>query len=167
MIALCAAIVHFAPIITGSMIENLDEKRDLDQALTGCKPDELVYIVYYHKHGSEGATFNFTTKKLTGGDAEGGATAGSWFGPSRSLYYNIALGDGATFSDDDVAEIKKLLAAMPEPIVPSVGTVSYRNQLHLAFYRDGHRIIYHYPKFTAPLQLADLCKKLGIPEHAD
>jgi hypothetical protein len=72
-----------------------------------------------------------------------------------------------TYTDDDLAKIKNLLATMPEPIVPTVGNISYRDQLHLAFYRNGQRIIYHYPKFTAPPQLADLCKALKIPEHAD
>jgi hypothetical protein len=164
-ICLCASIAYFAPSVTGSIIENFHEKQDLDQALAACKPDEVVYTVFYHKYASESATFNLTTKKLTGGDAEGGAPTGSWFGPTRSVFYNISLGYGVTFTDDDVAKIKNLLAAMPEPIVPTVGTISYRDQLHLAFYRNGQRIIYHYPKFTAPPQLADLCKALKISEH--
>ena len=167
MIGLCAAIAYFAPSITGSMIEKIDEKLDLDQSLAACKPDEVVYVVFYHKYASEGATFNLTTKKLTGGDAEGGPPNGSWFGPTRSVFYNISLGYGVTYTDEDVAKIKSLLATMPAPIVPTVGTISYRDQLHLAFYHDVHRIIYHYPKFTAPPQLADLCKALKIPEHAD
>jgi hypothetical protein len=164
MICLCVAIVYFAPSVTGSMIENLHEKQDLDQALTACKPDEIVYVVLYHKYATESATFNSTTRKLTGGDAEGGPR--SLFGGPSGVYYNISLGFGVTYTDDDIVEIRKLLAAMPEPIVPTVGTISYRDQLHLAFYREGRQVIYHYPKFTAPPQLADLCKALKIPEHA-
>ncbi len=165
MIALCAAIVYLAPLVTGTMIEKVDEKRDLNQALTACKPDEIVYVVFYHKYATESATFNFATKKLTGGDAEGGPP--SLFGGPSALYYNVQLGYGAAYTDDDIAQIRKLLAAMPEPIVPTVGTISYRDRLHLAFYRDGRQVIYHYPKFTAPPQLADLCKALKIPEHAE
>lgn len=167
MIGLCAAIAYFAPSITGSMIEKIDEKGDLDQSLAACKPDEVVYVVFYHKYATESATFNFTSKKLTGSDAYGETPISSWFDPSKSVYYNNNFGDGVTYTDDDIAKIKDLLATMPEPIVPTVGTISYRDQLHLAFYRDGHRIIHHYPKFTAPPQLADLCKALKIPEHAD
>jgi hypothetical protein len=167
MIALCGAIVYFVPSVTGSMLESFREKQDLDQTLTACKPDEVVYVVYYHQSALESASFNFTTKKLTGGDSEGGAPNGSWFGPARSVFYNISLGYNVTYTDDDLAKIKNLLATMPEPIVPTVGNISYRDQLHLAFYRNGQRIIYHYPKFTAPPQLADLCKALKIPEHAD
>ncbi len=85
----------------------------------------------------------------------------------RASSSNIQIGYGVTYTDDDIAEIKKLLAAMPEPIVPAIGSVSYRDELHLAFYRNGSLVIYHYPKFTAPPQLADWCKALKIPEHAD
>jgi hypothetical protein len=165
MIGLGAAIVYFVPSVTGSMIQAYGEKQQLSAALAACKPDEIVYVVFYHKYAGETATFSFTTKKLTGGDAEGGPP--SLHGGPSSFYYNIQLGYGVTFTDDDIAEIKKLLAAMPEPIVPTIGTVSYRDELHLAFYRDGHQIIYHYPKFTAPSQLADLCKVFKITEHAD
>jgi hypothetical protein len=167
MIGLCAGIVYFAPSVTGSIIENNHDKEWLDQTLTACKLDEVVYAVFYHKYASESATFNLTTRKLTGGDAEGGAPTGSWFAPQRSVFYNISLGYGVTYTYDDIAKIKSLLAAMPEPIVPTVGTISYRDQLHLAFYRNGSLVIYHYPKFTAPPQLADLCKALKISEHAE
>jgi hypothetical protein len=167
MICICASIAYFAPSVTGSMIENFHEKQDLDQTLTSCNPDEIVYVVFYQKYASESAVFNFTTKKLTGGDANGGPPTGSWFGPTRSVFYNICLGYGVTYTDADVSKIKSLLAEMPEPIVPTAGTLSYRDQLHLAFYRGGHQIIYHYPKLTAPPQLADLCKALKISEHAD
>jgi hypothetical protein len=160
MICLCAAIAYVAPSVTGSMIQQYDERQQLNDSLTACKPDEIVYAVFYGKYAGESATFSFTTKKLTGGDAEGSPP--SLFGGPSGVYYSISLGYGVTYSDDDIAKIKSLLASMPEPIVP---TISYRDQLHLAFYRDGNRIIYHYPKFTAPPQLADLCKALKISEH--
>ncbi len=165
MFCLCAAIAYFAPSVTGSMIQAYGEQQQLSSALTACKPDEIVYVVFYHKYASETATFSFTTKKLTGSDAEGGPP--SAFGGPTSVFSNILIGYGVTYTNDDIAKIKSLLAAMPEPIVPTVGSVSYRGELHLAFYRDGLRIIYHYPKFTAPPQLADLCKALKISEHAE
>ena len=165
MIGLCAATAYFAPSVTGSMIQAYGEQQQLSATLAACKPDELVYMVFYGKYAAESASFNFTTKKLTGGDAEGGAP--TLFGGPTGVYYNICLGYGVTYTDDDITQIKSLLAAMPEPIVPTVGTISYRDQLHLAFYRNGSLVIYHYPKLTAPPQLADLCKALKIPEHAD
>jgi hypothetical protein len=165
MICLCASIAYFAPSVTGSMIQAYGEQQQLSSTLTSCKPDEIVYVVFYHKYAGETATFSFTTKKLTGGDAEGGPP--SLFGGPTAVFSNILIGYGVTYTENDIVKIKSLLAAMPEPIVPSAGTVSYRDQLHLAFYRSGQRIIYHYPKLTAPPQLADLCKALKISEHAE
>ena len=166
MIGLCAAIVYFAPMVTGSVVENIREQADLDQALSACKPNDVIYFVYYGQQGQESARFDLATKKLVGSDAQG-ATGGSWLAPAKSVFYNTNIGSGATYTDDDITKIKSLLATMPEPIVPTVGTISYRDQLHLAFYRNGHQVIYHYPKLTAPPQLADLCKALRIPEHAN
>jgi hypothetical protein len=156
----------YAPSIIGPLMADYINHKELDESLAACKPDELIYAVFYGQRASESATFNFTTQKLTGGDAEGGAPTGPWFGPSKSVYYNVSLGYNVTYSDEQVRQIKGALASLPVPASPSLTGSSYRNQIHLAFYQGNHLLIYHYPKLLAPPQLADLCAALKIPEHA-
>lgn len=165
MVCFAGLIVFFAPSVIGPMIDDYINKSELDQTLAACKPDEVVYVVFHNGNAKELATFSFTKKQLTGGDGQGGSDSGSWFGGSKSLYYTTRLANGVPYSDDQVRQIKSILATLPAPASSMFGNGSWRDQIHLAFYQGDQLQIYHYPKSHAPPQLADLCQALKIAEH--
>jgi hypothetical protein len=165
MVCFAGLIVYFAPSVIGPMIDDYINQSELDQSLAACRPDELRFQLYYEKHGEEGGTFDFKNKRLSAGDTNS-STHWSLSGENRGPVFSAPLGYGKVFTDEDTQHIKDLLASLPPPGA-SAPANSYRDQIHLAFYQGGQLRIYHYPRTGAPPQLTELCKALGIAEHAN
>ncbi len=157
-----ALVIAYGPSIMGPMIDDYINQRELNQSLAACRHDELRFQLFYEKHGEEGGTFNFASRLLQGGLSNAGSQW-SWTGNATGPVLSVQLGTGKAFSEEDAQQIKTLLASLPPPIAIASST-SYRDQIHLAYYRDGQLQISHYPKLTAPPQLSDLFKLLGVSQ---
>jgi hypothetical protein len=157
---LAALVIAYGPSIMGPMIDDYINQSELDQSLAECHHDELRFQLFYEKHGEEGGTFNFTSRLLQGGLSNSGSQW-SWGGKATGPVLSVQLGDGKALSEEDTQQIKTLLASLPPPIA-TASAASYRDQIHLAYYRDGQLHVYHYPKITAPPQISDLFKLLGV-----
>jgi hypothetical protein len=152
-----------APVIFGPIYDHYHESSSLEKALASCRSDELRFMVYYEKNGSEGAILNFKTKTLEGG-ASNPVITWSWLGRTESVLSNIRLGGDAPFTDDQIQRIKRLLIALPPPKTTELpSSASYRDQFHLAFYKGKQLCVYHYSKKEARPQLEELCKTLEVP----
>lgn len=161
---LTVAFVYFAPGVLGPIYEHAKERESLERSLTGCAPNEVRIAVYFGRTGAEVATFNFETKTLDGSESN---PVDSWSGAGQS--YNIGFGfKSPPYTDEEVAKIKDLLAAMPAPAdtSPSVSG-SYRDRFHLAFYRGHDLRIYHYARDEDRAKIEELCAALKVRPHSD
>jgi hypothetical protein len=160
------AFIFFAPGILGPMYAHEQERESLEQSLTACPPDEVRMAVYFGKTGVETATFSFKTKMLTGSN---GNPNSSWsaFDAGGGGAYNIHFSfQSKPFTDDQVDQLKKLLATMP-PAIDQGSSVSssYRDQFHLAFYQATEQRIYHYAKTEETDKIRELCAALQVVPH--
>jgi hypothetical protein len=158
LVLVAAVCIVLGPQAIGPVYDRYREKLSLDNFLATCRPDEVRFATHYDKYGSEGATFNFGTKTLNGGDSDP-LVKWSWSGRMEMNFYNILLGYGVTYSDKQVARLRELLATLPSINAPG----AYRDQYHIAFYRGTRLCIYHYPKDQ--VQVLELCEVLQIPTH--
>jgi len=158
-----AWFIVFGGEVFGPILDKRLNKLELNNYLATCPSDE-VHLEFYDELGREiKMTFHFSTRSRSSSCNE---FIGPWglFWTRKNPFTNTVTSALAAspipYTEDNLAEMKRELAALPEQEVR--GLEVNRNQAYFAFWLDGRSRIYHCSKNEARTDHARLVQMLGL-----
>jgi hypothetical protein len=155
-----ACFVVFGGEVVLPVCDRFDEGMHWRDYLADCQPDELRLKNFIGGYERQAGIVNLATGDVRGEAAPMDTEYGPMWSEVKSIFHTINFpGRSAPYTPAELAEIRRTLAGLSPP---ASGTLSYRQQTHVAFYQSGRLVIFDYAKEPPNADLEDLYRVLGF-----
>jgi len=111
--------------------------------LRNCPPDEVRLQHYIYGYEAQRVAFSFTTRQFTAEPVMPGYHYGLFWDKMGAVFHSMnfpPLGfKPPNFDDPRLDQIRLALASLPPS--PSLDDVPFRDQFHVAYYKDNHLVL--------------------------